>query len=37
MDGTLTGSQPAPAVKPLVPQPGLDPEVMSLKPGTPVE
>ena len=33
----LTGSQPAVAVEPLVPQPGFNPEVISLKPLTPVE
>lgn len=33
----LTGSQPVPAVKPFVLQPGLDPDVMSLKPVAPVE
>ena len=35
--GLLTGSQPAPAVKPFVPHPGFEPEVMSLKPVAPVE
>ena len=28
----LTGSHPLPAEKPLVPQPGFDPDVMSLNP-----
>lgn len=36
-DDQLTGSHPALAVKPLVPQPGFEPDVISLKPLMPVE
>ena len=32
-----TGSHPALAEKPLVPHPGFDPDVISLKPAVPVE
>ena len=36
-DGALTGSQPVPAVKPFVLQPGFEPDVMSLSADLPVE
>ena len=34
-NAVLTGSHPFPAENPFVPQPGLEPDVMSLKPELP--